>query len=434
MSRTREPNAVRKEAPKTTVMPTHPDDPTEPVAADLDSVSVPANSIVPRARPKAPKVLFALTILSVLGGAAYLFLTRSLESTNDAFVEGHVASVAARVQAQVLEVLVKDNQVVEMGAPLVQLDSRDFEARLQAATADHNAAKANLAVAETNLVLVQINAVATLRQARGGITQARSLTVSSTAAISQANAAVASAESRLRLAKLEQQRAAELHTEGALSQAVLDDKNAQLAQADLAVAEAKAHRDGLNANLGHAKGVVESANGQLLMAESGPVQVEAARAQVGVAQARLEQTAAALVQAKLNLSYTTITATFRGVISRRTVEPGQLVDPSRPLLSLTSLDDLWIVANYKEDQITHMRQGQPVTISVDAFPRARLSGHVDSLAGATGARFSLLPPDNASGNFTKVVQRVPVLIHLDQTPAGVTLRPGLSTNVTVNVK
>jgi membrane fusion protein (multidrug efflux system) len=434
MSRTREPNAVRKEAPSATVLPTRTEDSAEPVASDLEPVSIPANSIAPRARPKAPKILLALTVASVLGGATYLFLTRGLETTNDAFVEGHVASVAARVQAQVLEVLVKDNQVVEAGAPLVRLDPRDFEARLQAATADHNAAKANLALAETNLVLAQKNAVATLRQARGGITQARALTVSSTAAISQANAAIASAESRLQLVKLEQQRAAQLQAEGALSQAVLDDKNAQLDQADFAVAEAKAHRDGLNANLGHAEGAVETANGQLLMAESGPVQVEAARAQVGVAQARLEQTAAALAQAKLNLSYTTITATFRGVISRRTVEPGQMVDPSRPLLSLTSLDDLWIVANYKEDQITHMRRGQPVAISVDAFPRARLSGRVDSLAGATGARFSLLPPDNASGNFTKVVQRVPVLIHVNQTPAGVTLRPGLSTNVTVNVK
>jgi membrane fusion protein (multidrug efflux system) len=434
MSRLRDSEALTDQERVSTVAPTPLSEPPESPFAALGSLENPANSIVPRERSKAPRVLIALAALFIVGGTSYVVLTRGRETTDDAFVEGHVANVAARVQAQVLEVLVKDNQVVEAGTPLVRLDPRDFEVRLQAAMADYDAAKATLALAETNFTLAQKSAEASLRQARGGVAQAHSMTVSSLASINQAKAGVDSAESRLNLVKLEWQRTSQLVAEGAVSQAVLDDKNAQLVQGEAALNEAQARRDAVDAGLENAKGGVESANGRLLFAESGPMQVAAARAQVGVAKAHLEQTEAAVAQAKLNLSYTTVIATFRGIVSRRTVEPGQTVDPSRPLLSLTGLDELWIVANYKEDQITHMHGGQAVTISVDAFPGQKLHGHLDTLAGATGARFSLLPPDNASGNFTKVVQRVPVLIHVDPLPAGVVLRPGLSTTVTVNVK
>lgn len=402
--------------------------------AELRRPSHGADSTDPARRRKAPKILVGLATVFSIAGTGYWTLTQGRETTDDAFVEGHVANVAARIQAQVAEVLVKDNQVVDAGAVLVRLDPRDIEVRLQAARADEQAAKAALALAETNLNLVQRNVAASLRQARGGVLQAQSLTTSSIASIDQAKAAEASAESRLDLARLEWRRASQLVAEGALSQAALDDKNAQRVQAEAALAESQARREMLAAGVQNATGGVESANARLLLAQSGPTQIEAARAEIGVARARVQQSEAAVAQAELNLSYTTVRAAFRGIISRRTVEPGQMVDPSRPLLSLTSLDELWIVANYKEDQITRMHGGQPVKISVDAFPGERLLGRVDSLAGATGARFSLLPPDNASGNFTKVVQRVPVLIRVETLPKGVVLRPGLSTTVAVDVR
>jgi membrane fusion protein (multidrug efflux system) len=121
------------------------------------------------------------------------------------------------------------------------------------------------------------------------------------------------------------------------------------------------------------------------------------------------------------------------VVSRRTVEAGQTVDPARPLMAITSLDDVWVVANFKEDQVSRMKPGQPAKVKVDAFGGTPLTGHVDSLSAGSGARFSLLPPDNASGNFTKVVQRIPVLVRFDRLPEGIVLRPGMSTTVTVTV-
>ncbi len=180
------------------------------------------------------------------------------------------------------------------------------------------------------------------------------------------------------------------------------------------------------------QGALEAARGRLVAAEAGPQQVEQARAALALARARLAQAEAARTLAQLNVSYATIRAPRGGVVSRRTVEPGQMVDPSRALMAIVPLDDVWVVANFKEDQVGTMREGQRAEFTVDAFPGRRFHAHVESLAGATGSRFSLLPPDNASGNFVKVIQRVPVLLRIDDAGA-VPLRPGLSADVTVTV-
>jgi membrane fusion protein, multidrug efflux system len=148
------------------------------------------------------------------------------------------------------------------------------------------------------------------------------------------------------------------------------------------------------------------------------------------ADARVQQAEAALKLAELNLSYTTVRAARRGVVSRRTVEEGQWVTPERPLMALVPLEDVWIVANFKEDQLADMHPGQPATVQFDTYGGREFAAHVESIGGGTGARFALLPPDNATGNFIKVVQRVPVLLRLDGS-AGVALRPGMSADVTV---
>ncbi|HVZ35371.1 MAG TPA: HlyD family secretion protein, partial [Polyangiaceae bacterium] len=215
----------------------------------------------------------------------------------------------------------------------------------------------------------------------------------------------------------------------ALSQAELDAKRAQFEQADAALAQARAVLSSAQASISNSSGTIASARGHLIAAESGPAQVEAAQAQVELARARVEQAQAALDQAELNLSYTRIRAGVSGEVARRSVEVGQLASPDRPLMAIVPLDDTWVVANFKEDQIAHIQPGQAAKISIDTYAQ-ELSGHVDSLAGGTGSRFSLLPPDNASGNFTKVVQRVPVLIRLDPHP-GFTLRPGMSATARV---
>ncbi|MEO7111144.1 MAG: HlyD family secretion protein, partial [Polyangiaceae bacterium] len=180
-------------------------------------------------------------------------------------------------------------------------------------------------------------------------------------------------------------------------------------------------------------GGVILAQGRFAAADTLPQQIEVARATVALMAARVKQSESALKTAELNLSYTQIKAPRRGEISRRSVEVGQAVGPERPLLAIIPVDDTWIVANYKEDQLSKMRAGQPADLQIDAFGGRHFHGHVDSIAGGTGSRFSLLPPDNASGNFIKVVQRVPVLIRIDGDP-GVALRPGMSVTTTVDTR
>jgi membrane fusion protein (multidrug efflux system) len=243
---------------------------------------------------------------------------------------------------------------------------------------------------------------------------------------------VEAAESRRALARLDFERSERLAGEGAVSRAELDAKKAALERAEAALGQARA-REAARTGVSGAYGSSEAARGRLVAAEAGPEQVEVARAAVAVARARVAQAEAAVEQARLDLSYATVRAPLAGVVSRRSVEAGQAVDPSRPLLAITALDDVWVVANFKEVQIADVREGQPVAVEVDAFAGREPRGRVESLAGGSGARFSLLPPENASGNFTKAVQRIPVLVRLDDR-AGLALRPGMSTYVTVRTR
>jgi membrane fusion protein (multidrug efflux system) len=262
------------------------------------------------------------------------------------------------------------------------------------------------------------------------LAQAASVRDTTRAVIEQARAAVQAAESRRALARTEFERTKNLFQSGASSKANLDNDQAALDQAEASLLEANARLASAEANRQNSSGTLESARGRVVAAEAGPEQIEAAQAAVDLARARVSQAKAALDQAELNLSYTRVKAEVPGIVSRRTVEPGQMAAPERPLLALVPIDDTWVVANFKEDQIAEMKPGQAASVTIDAYSGKKLRGHVDSLAGGTGARFALLPPDNASGNFTKVVQRVPVLIRLDAHP-GLELRPGLSAQATV---
>jgi membrane fusion protein (multidrug efflux system) len=380
---------------------------------------------------RAKYVALALVAVALIVAGNWYLVTRGKESTDDAQVEGHVQPISARVPGQVAALHVKDNQLVKAGDVLVELDRTDFEARDAAARADVAAAEAALAAAQAQLGLTEKNAEAALRQARGGLTQASSGVSSSEAALEQARADVIAAESRQRLAQTEYERTTNLHATGAVSQAELDARRAAIDEANAVLAQARARLAAARAGLSSGAGGVELAQGRLAAAETGPQQVANAQAAVKVAEAHLLQAQAAQRLAALNLSYATIRAPAGGEVARRTVEVGQMVAPDRPLLAVVPLDDVWVVANFKEDQVAHMHPGQPATIHVDTYGRTFV-GHVDSLAAGTGSRFALLPPDNASGNFVKVVQRVPVLVRLDGDP-GVALRPGMSCSVTVRV-
>jgi membrane fusion protein (multidrug efflux system) len=397
----------------------------------------PTDAVPAPAPPRRSRAKILLPVLA--GGAAIVagvvwYLGRGKESTDDAFVEAHVANVAARIPGQVIAVRAKDNQQVNAGDILVELDDRDAKVRIDTGQADLESAQANLAAAETQLALTEKTADANLRQARGGVVQATASAGASKAMVDQVRADVIAAESRQRLAQLELQRAEALLAETAISQADYDARKAAYDQAVAAVEQARARAASAKVGIDNAEGTVMTAQGRLDAAQAGPEQVAAARAAVGVARARVAQAQAALEQAQLNLSYTTVRAPLRGAVSRRTVEPGQTVDPARPLMAVTALDDVWVVANFKEDQVADIRAGEPVKIKIDTYGGESYDGHVESLAAGSGARFSLLPPDNATGNFTKVVQRIPVLIRFDKLPEGRVLRPGMSASVTVTVK
>ncbi len=379
---------------------------------------------------RSTRVFAGLTALAVVGALGAWVLGHGKESTDDAQVEGRVVSVGPRVSGQVEKVLVIDNQSVKQGDLLVQIDPRDLDAKLAAARADLESARAGLASAQVSLKLTQANSDASLRQARGGLTQASSGVVATRSALAQARAAVEAAEAADRLAQSDWVRAQDLAKAEAISRADIDARRSRAEQARAELDQARARLASTEANLASSGGGLTTAQGRLAAAETAPEQVKASEVAVQAAQARVDQAQAAYDLAALNRSYAEIRAPIDGVVSRRTVEQGQLVSPDRPMLALVPLQDIWVVANFKEDQIGEMRPGQKAIVRVDTYGRHDFQGHVESLAGASGARFSLLPPDNASGNFVKVVQRVPVLVRLDRAP-DVPLRPGMSAVVTV---
>ena len=380
----------------------------------------------------------AKVLLAVLAGAAALaagisyWMSRGAESTDDAQVEGHVATVAARVSGQVKRVLVKDNQAVKAGDVLVELDNRDLTARLAAARADQRAAAAAVHAAETQLALADTSSRSNLSVARGGMTQASALEDTTRAAIDQARSDVAGARPASRSRKpiaigrsacsttLPSQRPR--WTRAGRRSSRPRPPSRRRARGRSAPRHPSATRAARS----------ETARGRLLAAQAGPEQVESARAQLELAAARVAQArrrrgagrAQPLVHGRARRARA---APSRGAPS----SPGQTVSPERPLMAIVGLDDTWIVANFKEDQIAAMRPGQAAEVRVDTFGGRASPATSRASPPGTGSRFSLLPPDNASGNFTKVVQRVPVLIRLDAGRRGVALRPGMSADVSV---
>jgi len=273
------------------------------------------------------------------------------------------------------------------------------QAGLQAATGGVDVARARLNSSQARLREATANA----NRAARDLERMKQLVAKDEISEQQYDAAVAAAEA---------------------AQATVEAAQAAVAEADLGVQVAQSQR-------AQAGGVVGQAQADLRTAHTGPEQVQASKAREAGAAARGQQAQAALEQARLNLQYATIVAPADGVVSKKSVEPGQVVEPSQPLLAIVPLQDIWVTANFKETQLRDMRPGQEVNISVDAYGRT-YKGRVQSIAAATGARFSLLPPENATGNYVKVVQRVPVKVTFDkgQDPSRV-LRPGMSVVVTV---
>ena len=377
--------------------------------------------------------MFGGLLVAAAGVAAYIYLSRlGSEKTDDAQVEAHVSNAAARIAGQVKRVAVVDNQEVKVGDLLLELDDRDQQVKQVAARADLAATNAQLRMAQTQLALTEKTARANLTVAQGAIAQAAAVTGSTAAQIDQAKADVAAAESRKQLTKIERERAERLRATGAVTQSEIDARVSADTQADASLAQTQARLASALANRSNSSGTEVSARGHLLAAETVDEQVEAARAQVALAEAKVAQAQAALDRATLELEYTKVRAEIAGTVTKRAVEPGQLVSPDRALMAIVDLADTWIVANLKETQLADIKPGQAVEIELDSFG-GQLRGHVDSVAAGTGSRFSLLPPENATGNFIKVTQRVPVKIKVDDR-RGHLLRPGMSAEVIIRTR
>jgi membrane fusion protein (multidrug efflux system) len=373
-------------------------------------------------------------ILAVMAGTWYYLYSRAFESTDNAFVDGSVVQISPRVPGQVLHVYVQDNQHVNKGDLIAEIDPRDYQTQLDQAQAGLKTATAHEAGAQSGMDLTSVVTGAVLIQSTAGLDAARDQVSVLRAQVTHAQAQMAAAEAEAHRASDDAQRYKTLHDKDEVSRQLLDraetEARATAANLDAArqeVAAAKAQQE-------LAEKQVQQAKGRLLEAQSAPEQVQVRKSDIQSASSQKDQQGAAVQQAELNLSYTKIYAPDSGYITKKSVEPGNFVQTGQVLMALVS-DHLWVTANFKETQLESMRPGQPVTVKVDAYPQLKLRGHVDSIQSGSGARFSLLPPENATGNYVKVVQRVPVKIVIDESPSSeYRLGPGLSVVPEVKVR
>ena len=398
------------------------------------------------ANPKVRRLLIGgggVVLLAVVSLFAYY---HNREATDDAQVDGHITPMASKVYGRVAQVLVDDNQSVKAGQVLVKIDPRDYQAAL-------DQAKASLALAESearsagvdvprtreNVASGNSSADAQLQGAQADSARAQATyEQAQTADLAWAQANVEKSRANAELAKADLERYLPLMEKGEISKQQYDAAKAnadatasalkadqeRLAQAQRNVDVTKAQLDAAKARVGQARAGVAAAH-----ADVKQVSMKTADAQAKIA--KVEQARAAVEAAELNLSYTEITAPVDGVATHKQVEPGQIVQAGQGLLVVVPLQNVWVTANFKETQLKNMKAGQKAEVKVDTYGKT-FSGHVDSIAGATGAVLSLLPPENATGNYVKVVQRIPVKIVLDPIPSEkAVLRPGMNVDATV---
>lgn len=398
------------------------------------------------ANPKVRRLLFAGGAV-VLAGVLGLFLYyHRRESTDDAQVDGHITPMASKVYGRVAQVRVDDNQAVHAGQTLVQVDPRDYQAAV-------DQAKAALALAESEARSAGVDVPRTRENVASGTSSADAQLLGSqadvasaqatyeqaqTADLAWAQANVEKSRANAELGKADLARFTPLMEKGEISKQQYDaakanaDATASALKADQEkLAQAQRNVEVVKAQLDAAKARVDQARAGVSSAHADIKQVSMKTADAQAKLAKVEQARASLEAAQLNLSYTEITAPVDGVVTHKQVEVGQIVQAGQGLLVVVPLHDVWVTANFKETQLKNMKAGQRAEVKVDTYGKT-FSGHVDSIAGATGSVLSLLPPENATGNYVKVVQRIPVKIVLDSfPPEKAVLRPGMNVDATV---
>ena len=403
-------------------------------------------------------------LAAIVWGAAVWYRSSTRISTDDAYVEGVIAPVSAKVSGHIVEMNVRDNQAVKRGDLLLRVDPRDFEARGAQARAAVAVAEANLRAARSEVPLARDvtraqtdearanfeGSVVSVKSGEANVAESRARLEARRAAVGAVTAEVAAAESTVRKTRLEIERMRQLMKNDYVSRREHDDAQAayenavamheatrrRLAQTEQEVQQADAELAARLHAVDVAKQKVVEARGTVARAEGQQGQVTVKQAEVARAEATLKQAQAELAVAELQLAYTEVRAPADGVVSKRTVEIGQVVQSGQPLLAIVPLHEVWVLANFKETQLARVHPGMRADVEIDGFPGKIFHGTVDSLSAGTGARFSLLPPENATGNWVKVVQRVPVKILLEQKEVGnpQPLRAGMSAAVTIRLR
>jgi membrane fusion protein, multidrug efflux system len=402
--------------------------------SEATTVTLPAPAAAETRRsPRRAFLILGIVGAVLVGGIGlYAVVTANAESTDDAQVAADVVPIAPRVQGLVRRVAVAENQHVKKGELLVQLDDLDYQAKVKKAEAEVATAEAQAVAADAQVQVVEASS-------KGGLASARAAYSGSSVGVASAEAQIAAARANLirsqadvRKKDIDLERARELRKVNAVPQQNLDnataaddEAHAALNQAQAQVAAAEEQKHAAQAHVSEMQGALE---------QSTPInaRIAAARANAQLAHASVQSAHASLDLAKLDLSYTTITAPADGMAASLTVREGMLVMPGQMLTRLVPTTT-YLVANFKETQVGRMKAGDAAEIEIDAFPHKKFEGRVESLSGGTGGSFALIPADNASGNFVKVVQRVPVRISWLNLGPEVQMRSGLSADVTVRV-
>jgi membrane fusion protein (multidrug efflux system) len=398
----------------------------------------PATTATPKAASRRRPILIGAGLAAVVGATAYWMNARHYEDTDDAQIDGNISNVSPRISGTVLSVNVIENQPVKAGDVIAEVDPTDLQIALDQAKAQVAQAQAQLAVEDPNVPIILASNVSAVSGAQSDLAGAQAALSAAKQEVDQLAAQLVQAQATDREAQLEKDRSQKLVAQGAVSQSDFD-------QHANAAAASAANVDALRGSLAAAKDRVTQQQSQIVAAQSrfteiksnAPRQVATRQASLTVRQAALELAQAEEAQAEKNLGYAKIVAPVNGIVAKKAIAVGDHVAPGQQVVAISQTDSLWVTADFRETQLEFMHPGQPVSLKVDAIGQT-LTGTVESIGGATGSRLSVLPPENATGNYVKVVQRIPVRIHIDagQADEGALdrLRIGMSVDSEVKIR
>jgi membrane fusion protein, multidrug efflux system len=390
-------------------------------------------------KPWLAMLLRALVVVLLIGAAVFWWQSRRFEDTDDAQVDGHIDPISARVSGHVVKINVEEGQFVKAGTVLVEIDGRDYQVAVDRARGEYMDAAASAEAAQLGVPISQVGSSSQIHSAQADVLNAEAGVTAAARQVEEAEARLVEAEANARTANLDRARYESLVAKKEVSQQQYDQSVAAATSANATVTAATASVRSSREVVKQAKARLEQSQAALTNAQISPKQISATQARARAGEGNAAKLHASLEQAELNLSYTRIVAPADGIVGTRNVQLGQNVQTGQEMLTIVPLKEIWVTADFKETQLEHMRPGQHVDIQVDALGGEKFRGMVTSIGGATGAKFSLLPPENATGNYVKVVQRVPVRIDFDDRQGSNfnqdgRLRPGLSVVPNVRVR